>query len=49
VSTTVRAAVGPDLDLARFDIYDHAVQDDPLPWYAALRDRAPLFHNTEHD
>ncbi|MBU2076022.1 MAG: cytochrome P450 [Actinobacteria bacterium] len=35
--------------MARFDIYDHAVQDDPLPWYAALRDRAPLFHNTEHD
>jgi cytochrome P450 len=38
-----------DVDLDRFDIYEHAVQDDPLPWYAALRDRAPFFHNTEHD
>ena len=36
-------------DLAAFDIYEHAVQDDPLPWYALLRDEAPLFHNVEHD
>lgn len=35
--------------LQDFDVYDHAVQDDPLPWYAALRDREPLFHSTRHD
>ncbi len=49
MNPAVSLTAGPDLDLARFDIYDHAVQDDPLPWYAALRDRAPLFHHTEHD
>jgi len=32
-----------------FDIYDHAVQDDPYPVYARLREEAPLFHNAEHD
>ncbi len=46
---TASTAVSPGLDLAGFDIYDHAVQDDPLPWYAALREQAPLFHNVEHD
>ena len=49
VSTAASTAVRPGLDLAGFDIYDHAVQDDPLPWYAALREQAPLFHNVEHD
>ncbi len=33
----------------RFDHYDHALQDDPYPTYARLREEAPLFHNTEHD
>ena len=42
-------AMREGLDLGRFDIYEHAVQDDPLPWYAALREQAPFFHNTEHD
>ena len=46
---TVTSPPARGVDLARFDIYEHAVQDDPLPWYAALRDRAPFFHNTEHD
>jgi cytochrome P450 len=32
-----------------FDHYDHAVQDDPYPTYARLRDEAPLYHNEEHD
>jgi len=32
-----------------FDHYDHALQDDPYPVYARLRDEAPLFHNEEHD
>ena len=32
-----------------FDHYDHALQDDPYPTYARLRDEAPLFHNEEHD
>ncbi len=49
MSATVSAAGTPGPDLAGFDIYDHAVQDDPLPWYAALREQAPLFHNVEHD
>ena len=47
--TVTAAPTSGGVDLARFDIYEHAVQDDPLPWYAALRDRAPFFHNTEHD
>ena len=47
--TVTAADAGAAVDLARFDIYDHAVQDDPLPWYAALRDRAPFHHNGEHD
>ncbi len=32
-----------------FDIYDHALQDDPYPVYARLRDESPLHHNVEHD
>ena len=32
-----------------FDHYDHALQDDPYPVYARLRNEAPLFHNEEHD
>jgi cytochrome P450 len=32
-----------------FDIYDHALQDDPYPTYARLRAEAPLFHQEEHD
>ncbi len=32
-----------------FDHYDHALQDDPYPTYARLRDEAPLFHNERHD
>ena len=32
-----------------FDLYDHAIQDDPYPVYARLRDEAPLFHQAEHD
>src|SRR5690606_8680547 len=27
----------------------HALQDDPYPVYARLRDEAPLFHQREHD
>ena len=32
-----------------FDHYDYALQDDPYPVYARLRQEAPLFHNEEHD
>ncbi|MEO6605300.1 MAG: cytochrome P450 [Aeromicrobium sp.] len=32
-----------------FDHYDHALQDDPYPTYARLREEAPLYHNEEHD
>lgn len=34
---------------ARFDPYDHAIQDDPFPVYRRLREEQPLFHNVEHD
>lgn len=32
-----------------FDPYDYALQDDPFPVYARLRDEEPLHHNVEHD
>jgi cytochrome P450 len=32
-----------------FDPYDYAIQDDPYPVYAWLRENAPLYHNAEHD
>ena len=32
-----------------FDHYDHALQDDPYPTYARMREEAPLYHNEEHD
>jgi cytochrome P450 len=32
-----------------FDHYDYALQDDPYPVYARLRQEAPLYHNEEHD
>ncbi|MCW2856428.1 MAG: cytochrome [Marmoricola sp.] len=32
-----------------FDPYDHAIQDDPYPVYARMREEAPLYHNEEHD
>jgi cytochrome P450 len=32
-----------------FDHYDYALQDDPFPVYARLREEAPLHHNEEHD
>jgi cytochrome P450 len=36
-------------DTVRLDPYDYAFQEDPYPTYAALREHAPLHHNTEHD
>lgn len=32
-----------------FDPYDYALQEDPYPVYARLRDEEPLHHNEEHD
>ena len=32
-----------------FAHYDYALQDDPYPVYARLRQEAPLYHNEEHD
>jgi cytochrome P450 len=32
-----------------FDHYDYALQEDPYPVYARLREEAPLYHNEEHD
>jgi cytochrome P450 len=32
-----------------FDHYDQALQDDPYPTYARMREEAPLFHNEEQD
>ncbi len=31
-----------------YDPYDYAIQDDPYPAYAWLRERAPLYYNKEH-
>lgn len=31
-----------------FDPYDHAVHDDPYPYYARLRQHAPVYYNEEH-
>jgi len=31
-----------------FDPYDYAVQEDPYPTYAWLREHAPLYRNAEH-
>jgi cytochrome P450 len=31
-----------------YDPYDYAIQDDPYPVYAWLRENAPLYHNEEH-
>ena len=31
-----------------YDPYDYAVQDDPYPYYARLREHAPLYHNEAH-
>jgi cytochrome P450 len=32
-----------------FDHYDHALQDDPYPTYARMREEAPLYYNEEQD
>jgi cytochrome P450 len=32
-----------------FDPYDYALQEDPYPVYARLRDEDPLHHNEQHD
>ena len=44
-ATHAAASGGP----ISFDVYDHALQDDPYPVYARLREEQPLFHNEEHD
>ncbi len=31
-----------------YDPYDYAIQDDPYPTYARLRENAPLYRNDEH-
>ena len=36
-------------DVLAFDPYDHALQDNPYPTYAWLRQHEPLHHNIEHD
>jgi cytochrome P450 len=36
-------------ELLSYDPYDYAIQDDPYPVYAWLRENAPLYHNDEHD
>ena len=35
-------------EVLTYDPYDYAIQDDPYPVYAWLRDNAPLYHNEEH-
>jgi cytochrome P450 len=36
-------------DYGAYDPYDYAVQEDPYPYYAQLREHAPLYHNQTHD
>lgn len=31
-----------------FNPYSHKVHDDPYPWYARLREEAPVYYNEEH-
>ena len=31
-----------------FDPYAHEVHDDPYPYYARLREHAPVYYNEEH-
>lgn len=45
---STRTASGAGTGIA-FDLYAHAIQDDPYPVYARLRDEAPLHHQEQHD
>lgn len=49
MTATEEVATGSAADPIHFDVYDHAVQDDPLPIYRRLREEAPLYHQPEHD
>jgi cytochrome P450 len=40
-------AVGTDLDPNDWDPHDPAFRHDPVPWYRALRDHAPVHHHPE--
>jgi len=40
-------AVGTDLDPNDWDPHDPAFRQDPVPWYRALRDHAPVHHHPE--
>ncbi len=40
-------ATGPDLDPADWDPRDPAFRHDPVPWYRALRTRAPVYGHEE--
>jgi cytochrome P450 len=46
---TIAGHARPESAAIDFDIYDHAVQDDPYPLFRRLRDEAPVFHNAQHD
>ena len=45
---TTDSAVGAAPAAVDFDPYDYAVQDDPYPVYAWLRQNAPLYRNEQH-
>ena len=36
-------------EVVTYDPYDYAIQDDPYPVYAWLRENAPLYYNAEQD
>ena len=46
---TLAAARTANAEDVAFDPYDYTFQEDPYPTYTALRERAPLHHNAEHD
>jgi len=43
------SAENPALEVAYFDPYDIAINADPYPAFARLRDEAPLYYNEKYD
>ncbi len=46
--TADNPADNPATEDVRYDPYDLAIRENPYPWYARLRDEAPVYHVAEH-
>lgn len=44
-----RTADNPESGEVRYNPYDLAIRENPYPWYARLREDAPVYHVAEHD